>query len=483
MGVTNYAVALVIQYGVDGIVRNRANVKTIKQRLGRAARGLGENGHFIWLVPNYVFGDPKESTSTGQLAVPDKRIIVDKDGVLIKQSDGWGYRKKKQWNSMAEIFQRLFDPNQCFRCVLLEFFDEPLNNKTTYPRPIFCCNKLTCQPDKSWPNLQPVSPAKRMLAVYELTQELKRNPGRYRDLPRNRPPSGLPWFKAEFRNRLEAWRAEEARRVFGDDEWLPIESQVASIIPERIMKILVHMGSAITSEEMLEYFTPGWNDGKMYLPKIKELADIRFLTERDGKRIELARKEKEELDEEDRLKEEDNRQARLEARYGDNLSRKPAKKQSKPPSKRGSNLKRGSRSSKLRQEVSDVEADPEFSSAENQRNPIRSSSRSQRSSFQESSHAEISTLSSLMEDASIRDSSPASSQQFALTTPSLQSGPKSRRPSSRETRKSNQSSSHKELNPSVGGNIEGGPPASSRSGRKRRQPAKAQRVARVDSEE
>jgi hypothetical protein len=68
-------------------------MKTIMQRLGRAARELFENGHFIWLVPSYVFGLPKMSYAprpekASRLSNVDAVSIDGKaDGDTLKKAD------------------------------------------------------------------------------------------------------------------------------------------------------------------------------------------------------------------------------------------------------------------------------------------------------------------------------------------------------------------------------------------------------------
>jgi ATP-dependent DNA helicase RecQ len=55
MGVELEAVTTVVQYGSDAILKDISMFKSLVQRLGRCARGPGEQGHFIWLVKPWLF--------------------------------------------------------------------------------------------------------------------------------------------------------------------------------------------------------------------------------------------------------------------------------------------------------------------------------------------------------------------------------------------------------------------------------------------
>jgi superfamily II DNA/RNA helicase len=147
MGVGNRAVKLVIQYGVDKIVTSSSEMKTIMQRLGRAARERSENGHFIWLVPNYVFGPPKKpyaprlekASRLGNITTVSENGTVEDNTIALKLAEA------SKHNNMADIFKRFFDPAVCTRRVFLDFFCEPANpNGTRHHRNERCCNKATC---------------------------------------------------------------------------------------------------------------------------------------------------------------------------------------------------------------------------------------------------------------------------------------------------------------------------------------------------
>ncbi|OXV05476.1 hypothetical protein Egran_06756 [Elaphomyces granulatus] len=195
MGVGNRGVKLVIQYDVDKIVTSSSEMKTIMQRLGRAARGQSENGHFIWLVPHFVFGPTQASDSDNDITEE-----VEDNAATLKKTD------ISKHSDMAGIFKRFFDPARCARQVLLDFFGEPTNRPHRNER---CCNKATCQPMHTWPSKQSKTPNERERDVYDLTQEWK-NTDDLMKLPASQPPHG---FKGCSKRSFES--GDRVRRMIG----------------------------------------------------------------------------------------------------------------------------------------------------------------------------------------------------------------------------------------------------------------------------
>src|SRR5271155_1857740 len=60
MGVEMEGIAMVVQYGSTMILKEVGLLKSLVQRMGRAARGAGESGHFIWLVKDWFFCPPAQ---------------------------------------------------------------------------------------------------------------------------------------------------------------------------------------------------------------------------------------------------------------------------------------------------------------------------------------------------------------------------------------------------------------------------------------
>jgi superfamily II DNA/RNA helicase len=313
MGVGNRAVKLVVQYGVDKIVTSSSEMKTIMQRLGRAAREPSENGHFIWLVPSYVFGPlklrPEKASHLDNVATVSRgRKTAEGNAAALKQAEA------SKHNNMADIFKRFFDPAICARRVLLDFFHEPADlNGSQYHYNERCCNKATCQPKHTWPSRQSKTPSERAKELYDLTQTWK-DSNDVMKLPASQPPHGWPWVQGEFEEKLRKWRQKEADDQFAESQWLTPCPEL--IIPENVLKKLIQMNKACSSEKIVIRFLPEWQGRHRHAKKIVELAqESARVLKPDGEAKIKALKEQKKEAEEVTKKAEEQRQAQLLARY------------------------------------------------------------------------------------------------------------------------------------------------------------------------
>jgi superfamily II DNA helicase RecQ len=309
MGVGNRAVELVIQYDVDKIVTSSSEMKTIMQRLGRAARGQSENGHFIWLVPRYVFGPTMANDLDDNVpTTAEDEAMVEDNVVALNKTEA------SKHNAMADVFNRFFDPNRCTRQVLLDFFCEPANPNGAQPqRNERCCNKETCQPTYAWPSKQPKTPSERASDLEDLAQSW-RNSDDLLKLPASQPPHGWPWVQGVFEEKLREWRQKEADDLFAELDWFTSCPEL--ILPESVLKKLILMNNACSSVQIVNHFLPEWEYRHYYAEKIVELAqESSKVLKRDGRAKIKALKEQKKAAEKAAKEEEEKRQARLLARY------------------------------------------------------------------------------------------------------------------------------------------------------------------------
>jgi superfamily II DNA helicase RecQ len=112
MGIDNPDIRLVIQWGVP------SSMCALLQRAGRAARGNGVCGEFIWLVPAWCFGDRVENLPTR----PVKKRMTESERRSILPRGIW----------------ELINRSTCIRKGILEFFGEDCVSYTRLDR---CCSK------------------------------------------------------------------------------------------------------------------------------------------------------------------------------------------------------------------------------------------------------------------------------------------------------------------------------------------------------
>jgi len=283
MGVGNEAVELVIQYGTDLIVTNDGAIKTVMQRLGRAARTMLERGHFIWLVPTWVFPLPDEDAPAPEnsmdiFTIDEEDGTIDNDDIIISKKEA-----KKKRTAMTFTFQTLFDPDICIRETLLEFFQEPSPpNGIRAHRPQLCCNKSTCQPEHMWPSRQSKSVTERKKELYDLTSTQKiGDVSELMKLPSSSYPRGWRWVEGNFEDKLSKWRVAEAERRFGNSDYLMACPE--TIIPDKVMDKLVKMNVHCESVKVIHHFFPEWPDRFQYSVAIAAIAkESSFIIRSDG---------------------------------------------------------------------------------------------------------------------------------------------------------------------------------------------------------
>jgi hypothetical protein len=286
MGVGNEAVELVIQYGIDKIVTKDGAMKTVMQRLGRAARTISERGHFIWLVPNWVFPPPESEYAPLPENSSNLRNVftVSEDGTV--NEDNAGISKKegvKKRSAMTPTFQRLFDPKICIREVMLKFFKEPTPpNGIEAHRPRLCCNSHKCQPEHSWPSRQSKSPEERAAELYDVISKRKEGDiWELKKLPSSFHLKGWQWLEGTFEENLRKWRDAETEKRYGNSTYLIPGPEF--ILPNNIMERLIKMNTHCESVDIIKHFFPDWPDRFEHARAIAEIAKASsFVIKKDG---------------------------------------------------------------------------------------------------------------------------------------------------------------------------------------------------------
>jgi superfamily II DNA helicase RecQ len=115
LGVNNPDVKYVIQWGVP------PSMGALSQRAGRAARGKGYYGKFVWFVPPWCFGDKAERVlgSTKHLMDSERRSLLPQ--------------------GIWELINR----SVCIRKGILEFFGEDCTSYTGPAEKGLCCSNCT----------------------------------------------------------------------------------------------------------------------------------------------------------------------------------------------------------------------------------------------------------------------------------------------------------------------------------------------------
>jgi superfamily II DNA helicase RecQ len=115
MGIDNPDIRLVIQFGVP------PSMGALLQRAGRAARGKGVRGKFIWLVPAWCLGDRIEDLSP-QFA---KKRMTERERRSVLPRGLW----------------ELINQSTCIRRGILEFFGEDCTSYTSLIPAELCCSR------------------------------------------------------------------------------------------------------------------------------------------------------------------------------------------------------------------------------------------------------------------------------------------------------------------------------------------------------
>jgi len=115
MGIDNPDIRLIVQWGVP------PSMRALMQRAGRAARGKGVCGKFIWLVSAWCFGDRMEHLPPRSV----KKRMTERERRSVLPRGIW----------------ELINRSTCIRRGILEFFGEDC---ASYARPVeadLCCSK------------------------------------------------------------------------------------------------------------------------------------------------------------------------------------------------------------------------------------------------------------------------------------------------------------------------------------------------------
>ena len=133
-------------------------------------------------------------------------------------------------------------------------------------------------------------------------------------LPASQFPHGWPWVQGVFEEKLRKWRQSEADDRFADSQWFTPCPEL--ILPDNVLKKLVLMNNACSSEQIVNHFLPEWQCRHQYAQKIVELAqESAKVLKPDGRAKIKALKEQKKEAEKATKKVEEKRQAQLLARY------------------------------------------------------------------------------------------------------------------------------------------------------------------------
>ena len=146
MGINNPDIFRVVQY------RLPANMCSLMQRAGRAARGSGTSGEFIWLVDFWCFGItgeqfkllPKSSASRAGAKSSKQGVASATMSELELLPSARPYNgtlaasEAERRSSLPDGFWKLINMDSCIRRGILEYFGQDLQD---YTPPVDCCSK------------------------------------------------------------------------------------------------------------------------------------------------------------------------------------------------------------------------------------------------------------------------------------------------------------------------------------------------------
>ena len=255
MGVEIAGVKTVVQYDSKWITRDVNQLKVLVQRMGRAARGPGEQGHFVWLVrpwilpslEKYSLGWYQSSRLQGsQTTQYDEDLPAKNKKSVMKQRE-----------EMPRVFQDLC--MMCPRLVIGEFFiptGSQMHRFIKAPNPR-CC--FRCQPglrhkDRSvwtvakWDEYQREEAGKNIQEFAALLAQ----PATYR-------VRGHAKGYGPVTTLLQTWRKKEAD-ILTEAYGCPYEPEM--ILPNSCLEQLAHGNSVFAVEDgerLVWHFVRSWS--------------------------------------------------------------------------------------------------------------------------------------------------------------------------------------------------------------------------------
>ena len=147
MGIDNPDIKLVVQWGIP------PSMRALLQRAGRAARGKGVCGKFVWLVPSWCFGPrfehlPPRSTNKRMTDLERRSVLPRGLWELINQP-------------------------VCIRRDILEIFGEDCTSYTSPVEPEDCCSKCAGDEVTVVPTSQARRPVKSVQSARYITDAVK----------------------------------------------------------------------------------------------------------------------------------------------------------------------------------------------------------------------------------------------------------------------------------------------------------------------
>ena len=223
MGVEVVGVKNVVQYDSRHITQSVSNLKVLVQRMGRAARAAGEEGHFIWLVRPWVL--PSLQPNAVPYHAASRLSAVQ---TIVYEEDVPGLQKKSiaaRRENMASIYQDLC--TRCPRDVLRRFFMPtgsrlPRLPRRQNPRCCFRCQPNLTYVDKSmWTYAKFKEVKARIEQQDSIAQD--RNPELKFALSPDTQLEGKPRLYGRVADALRDWRQREANKMteLYEEEYCP----------------------------------------------------------------------------------------------------------------------------------------------------------------------------------------------------------------------------------------------------------------------
>ena len=275
MGVEVVGVKTVAQYDSRHITQSVSNLKVLVQRMGRAARASGEEGHFIWFVRPWVL--PSLQPNAVPYHAASRLSAVE---TIVYEEDVAGLQRKSiaaRRENMASIYQDLC--TKCPRDVLRHFFMPTGSRLSRLPRRqnSRCC--FRCQPNLTYVD--------KSIWTYAKFEEVKahierqdsiaqdRNPELKFVLPLDTQLEGKPRLYGRVADALRDWRQREADKMteLYEEEYCP-----ELILPDEELDRLATANiqySTELGERFIHHFHPNWSRrvelGKMVAELIRKV--------------------------------------------------------------------------------------------------------------------------------------------------------------------------------------------------------------------
>ena len=229
MGIDNPDVRLVVQW------KQPPSMCALLQRAGRATRGKGVRGEFIWLVEAWCFGDRLESLS---------------------QMTNKNRTERERRSTLPRGLWELLNLSTCIRRAILEFFGDDLTSYMPPVDPHLCCSR--CAGDKITPR---TSKAGQLVKVVQSQKHIVE----------------------AVKLALIGWRETKAAAILSSTIFTDEMGQL--IIPDKAVHHISRTGATVNSINTLEMAANGeWADLHVYASEVIEVIQNACLQARLTKR-------------------------------------------------------------------------------------------------------------------------------------------------------------------------------------------------------